>query len=139
MDTSSLRRIERLNYFAGGALVVLAALLMQRPTALGVLVGVILSCANFSIMCRMVQGWMRVAGQNRSARSVLLMPKMALLMAAVVLALVFLPITAEGLAIGFSIFLVSIAIETVRYLASQAASAEAEEAAAASNNEDPET
>ncbi|MCG8424439.1 MAG: hypothetical protein MJE77_41635 [Proteobacteria bacterium] len=122
MDVNSIRRIERLNYMLGGVLIATAALLMPRDTALGVLVGVVLACANFSIMRRVIPGWMRAASHNGGgARGLFLVPKMALLMLAVVLALAFLPIAAEGLAIGFSIFLLSIAIETVRYMSSSPA------------------
>ena len=119
MNMNSIRRIERLNYVLGGILIVAAALLMTRASAFGVAVGVVLACANFSVVRRMVPGWMRVsATKGGGARGVLLVPKMMLLMGAIVLALMFLPITAEGLAIGFSIFFVSIVIETVRYMTS---------------------
>ncbi len=105
-----------MNYVLGGVLVAAAAFMFTRAGALGVLVGVVLSCVNFSVMRRMLQGWMRrSSGLPRSTHSFVMVPKMALLMLAVVLALYFLPIKAEGLAIGFSIFLVSIAVEAVRY------------------------
>ena len=129
MDISSIHRIERLNYILGAVLVAAAALLASKVTALGVLVGVVLSCVNFSAMKRILPGLMRNAargndagrGGNSRTSGLLLVPKMALLMGAVVLALLFLPINAEGLAIGFSVFLVSIAIETVRFMSSQGA------------------
>lgn len=116
MDIRSLQRIERLNFMLGGVLVAVMALVLSGPSALGVLVGVVLSCINFSVLRRMVQGWARQTPQGRGSRSYFMVPKMALLMLAVFLALRFLPITAEGLAIGFSVFLLSIAVETVRYI-----------------------
>lgn len=116
MDVTSLTRIERLNYMLGGVLVIAAALLMSRPGALGVLVGVVLSCANFSIMRRMVQRWMRVAPDRRGPQTLFLLPKMVGLMVAVFLAVHFLPISGIGVLMGFSVFLISIAIETVRYI-----------------------
>lgn len=122
MDVKSLQRIERLNYMLGGVLVVVMALILSRAGALGVLVGVILSCLNFSVMRRMVQGWMQRIPEKRGPRSYLMMPKMLVLMLAVFLAIRFLPITGEGLAIGFSVFLLSIAVETVRYISNPPAS-----------------
>lgn len=116
MGINSLRRIERLNYMLGGVLVAVMAFVLSRQGALGVLVGVILSCLNFSVMRRMVQGWMQQAPAQRGTRSYFMVPKMAALMLAIVLAIRFLPISAEGLAIGFSVFLLSIAVETVRYI-----------------------
>ena len=48
-----------------------------------------------------------------SNRFMLVLPKMALLMAAVVLALKFLPINAAAFAAGYSVFIVSIVVESV--------------------------
>jgi hypothetical protein len=115
MDVSALRRIERLNYILGGVLVAAAAILMSRADALGVLVGVVLSCGNFSLMRRMVQRWMRVAPERRAPQTLVLLPKMVGLMLAVFVSVHFLPVTGIGVLIGFSVFLVSIAIETVRF------------------------
>jgi hypothetical protein len=105
MDVSGLRRIERLNYILGGLLVAAAAVLMSQADALGVLVGAVLSCLNFSLM--------RI--QRRGPHTFVLLPKMLGLMAAVFLAVWFLPVTGLGVLIGFSVFLASIAIETVRF------------------------
>jgi hypothetical protein len=115
MDVSSLRNIERLNYMLGAVLVIGAALLMSRPDVLGVLVGVALSCANFTLMRRMVQWWLRTPPERRGARTFVLLPKMTGVMLAVALAIFFLPVSAIGVLVGFSVFLGSIAIETVRY------------------------
>lgn len=115
MDVSSLRNIERLNYMLGAVLVIGAAILMSRPDVLGVLVGVALSCANFTLMRRMVQWWISTPPERRGARTLVLLPKMTGVMLAVALAIFFLPVSAIGVLVGFSVFLGSIAIETVRY------------------------
>ena len=115
MDVSGLRRIERLNYVLGGLLVAAAAVLMSQADALGVLVGAVLSCVNFTLMRSMVQRWLRVAPERRGPHTFVLLPKMLGLMTAVFLAVWFLPVTGVGVLIGFSVFLVSIAIETVRF------------------------
>ena len=118
MTLDSLHRIERLNYILGGLLVAGMAFVLPRDGALGVLVGVILSSLNFTVMRRMVQAWMKRPPSQRGSSSFFMVPKMALLMGAIVLSLLLLPISAIGLAIGFSVFLVSIAVETVRYISS---------------------
>lgn len=115
MDVSSLRNIERLNYMLGAVLVIGAAILTSRPDVLGVLVGVALSCANFTLMRRMVQWWLATPPERRGARTFVLLPKMTGVMLAVALAIFFLPVSAFGVLVGFSVFLGSIAIETVRF------------------------
>jgi ATP synthase I chain len=115
MDVSSLRSIERLNYMLGAILVAGAAILMSRPDVLGVLVGVALSCANFTLMRRMVQWWISTPAERRAPRTLVLLPKMLGIMLAVALAVFFLPVSGIGVLVGFSVFLGSIAIETVRF------------------------
>ena len=115
MDVSSLRNIERLNYMLGAVLVIGAAILMSRPDALGVLAGVALSCINFTLMRRMVQWWIQTPPERRGPRTFVLLPKMMGVMLAVALTIFFLPVSAIGVLVGFSVFLGSIAIETVRF------------------------
>jgi len=114
MDAKSLRRIERLNYILGGVMAATAAILLPKEQALGILVGVALGSVNFSLISRIVQRWLRGAAKGNSASGYFLIPKMGALLAAVFLALRFLPISPVYFAIGFSIFLLSIVIETVR-------------------------
>jgi hypothetical protein len=118
MDRTSLHRIERMNYILGGVLVGLAGALGTGEQVLGALVGVLLCALNFSAVRRLVEKMMRAAqGQPDSRASALLLaPKLLLLMGAAAAAVVFLPISPIMLAIGFSVFLVSIGVETVRYV-----------------------
>ena len=137
MDRKSLSRIERLNYILGGALVAAVGVLGTRDQVLGALVGVLLSAVNFSLVVRIVEkmtphstvpsrtrdqitgddpvGPAAATGQSK-ASGILLAPKMLVLMGAAALALFLLPISAVMLAAGFSVFLVSIGVETVRYV-----------------------
>jgi hypothetical protein len=118
MDRTSLTRIERMNYILGGVLVGLAGVLGTGEQVLGALVGVLLCALNFSAVRRLVEKMMRAAkGQPDSRASALLLaPKLLVLMGAAAAAVVFLPISPIMLAIGFSVFLVSIGVETVRYV-----------------------
>ncbi len=120
MDTRALTRIERLNYILGGIAAATAALLLTKEQALGVLVGVVIGSLNFSMIKRIVTRWLSEAAKGEGKSGYFMVPKMMLLIAAVFLSLRFLPIAPAYLALGFSIFLVSIAIETARSLTGQA-------------------
>lgn len=113
MGGPSMLRIERLNYGLGGVLVIAAALTQSRPVALGITVGVALTCANFYVLRRLVTKWTSDAAQGKTSNaSLLMMPKMIGLMGAVAVAILLLPIDAIAFAIGYSLFIVSILIDT---------------------------
>ena len=116
MNRTALSRIERLNYILGAALAAATLVFRANDEALGVLVGVVIACVNFSVLRKVVERWFTHAAEGRNAAGFLLLPKMMVLLAAVVCALAFLPISAPWFALGFSIFVVSIAIETARAL-----------------------
>ena len=113
MASPSMMRIERINYMLGGALIVLAALTQTRSIALGVAVGVVLTCINFTVLRRLVTKWTSDAQKGAvSAAPMLMMPKMIGLMVAVALAIFFLPIDPVAFTVGYSIFIISIVIDT---------------------------
>lgn len=107
-----------MNYVIGGVLIVLAALMGTQAQALGMVCGVVLASLNFSVMRRLVAQvlWGPEEGRKRAAS--LFIPKMAVLMLLVSAAVYFLPISAVAFAAGFSVFLASIAIESVRFVVS---------------------
>jgi len=114
MASPSLLRIERLNYALGGVTIIAAALTQPRGVALGVAVGVALTCLNFFVLRKLVARWTADAAAGKLANSQLLMlPKMIGLMALVVVALAVLPINAVAFTVGYSIFILSILIETI--------------------------
>ncbi|HPH69299.1 MAG TPA: ATP synthase subunit I [Kofleriaceae bacterium] len=114
MLAPSLLRIERMNFALGGVMVIVAGITQPTSIALGVSVGVVLTCLNFALLRRIiVRATADAANGGSTNRMLLVMPKMMLLMAAVVLALKFLPISAPGFAIGYSVFVASIMIEAV--------------------------
>ena len=114
MASPSILRIERINYGIG-AVVALGSLLTQsRSIALGVCVGVALTCANFFVLRKLVTKWTSAAAQGQSSNAPLLMlPKMVGLMLAVAAAVLFLPINVVAFTVGYSIFIVSIVVETL--------------------------
>lgn len=125
MHGFSIQRVERMNYVLGGLLVAATALLGTREQMLGALVGALVSSINFSLIGRIVQR-MGSAAAGQSGAALMLVPKMLGVMGAVTLAIIFLPLSAVMLAVGFSIFLVSIGIETVRFAMTHSGSAEDE-------------
>ena len=115
MNVGNVARIARLNYVIGGVLVILAAITQKRADALGVAVGVVLTCLNFALLRRLIQRWTSDAAEGRSttASGMLLIPKMMGLMVAVVLCLWLLPISGPGFAVGYSVFVVSIFVDLI--------------------------
>jgi ribosomal protein S19 len=114
VNGDGLQRIERLNYAIGGVLVIAAALTQPRSIALGLAVGVVLTCLNFAMVRRVVARATQSAANGQSSnRMMLMLPKMVGLMVAVVLSLKFLPINAAAFAIGYSIFIASIIVESI--------------------------
>lgn len=110
---ASILRIERLNYGIAGVLIVGAALTQPRDIALGVAIGAALTCVNFHLLRRLVTKWTAAAAKGeRSSAPMLMLPKMVGLMGAVALAILFLPIQPVAFIVGYSIFIVSIVIDT---------------------------
>jgi O-antigen/teichoic acid export membrane protein len=114
VNSETLHRIERLNYLLGAVVVLVTTLLLPRDHSLGAAVGAALTCLNFTVLRVLVGRWMNAPRERRGRVMVLLLPKMALLMLAVFLAIRYLPISAPGLALGFSVFIPSMLIEAMR-------------------------
>jgi hypothetical protein len=115
VNVGNVQRIERLNYIIGGLMVIIAAITQHRTMAAGVVVGVALSCLNFALLRRLVFKWTAEAADGRSTTgsSLLMLPKTIGMMLVVTLVLIFLPISAIGFLVGFSVFVVSIAVDLV--------------------------
>ena len=115
MDPQALARIERWNYLIGALGVAVALVLLPRPASLGLTVGAALACLNFTLIRRLVNRWFASAPDRRGAAALLVVPKFAGLIAAVFLCIRYLPMSPVAFAVGFSIFLISIAIESIRF------------------------
>ncbi len=113
MASPSILRIERMNYILAIVAVVIGLVTQSRPIVLGLMVGAGLTCLNFYVLRRLVVKWTAEAASGKGGNSSLLMlPKMVFLMGAVAVAVLFLPIDIIAFAVGYSIFIVSIVIET---------------------------
>lgn len=112
MASPSIHRIERLNYAFGAILIAAGALTQPSRIALGLAVGIALTCVNFFVLRKLVTKWTRDAAEGRGGNgSLLMLPKMIGLMGAVVVSVLFLPINVVAFTIGYSIFIVSIIVE----------------------------
>jgi ATP synthase I subunit len=111
----SIHRIERLNYGISAVVVLIALLTQTRSITLGVAVGAGLTCLNFYVLRRLVTKWTKeaAAGSKTSNAAMLMLPKMIGLMGAVALSVIFLPIDVIAFAVGYSIFIVSIVVESI--------------------------
>jgi hypothetical protein len=115
MIQPSIRRIERLNYGLGAIVVIVGALTQPRPIALGVAVGVALTCANFFVLRKLVTKWTREAasGARGGNAAMLMLPKMIALMGLVALSILLLPIDPIAFTVGYSTFIISIVIDSL--------------------------
>lgn len=114
MGNPSILRIERINYGLGAAVALASLFTQSRSIALGVCVGVALTCANFYVLRKLITKWTTAAQKGSSSNAPLLMlPKMVGLMLAVAAAVLFLPIDPIAFTIGYSIFIISIVVETL--------------------------
>ncbi len=110
----SIQRIERLNYFLGGALTIAGALTQPRTVALGVAIGAALTCVNFFVLRKLVVKWTTDAAAGKTGNApYLMMPKMIGLMGLVAVCILLLPIDPIAFIVGYSIFIASIVIETM--------------------------
>ena len=110
---ASILRIERINYILGGILTIAAAITQPRDIALGIAIGVGLTCLNFHVLRRLITKWTAAAAKGEHSNAPMLMlPKMVGLMGAVALVILFLPVEPVAFIIGYSIFIVSIVIDT---------------------------
>jgi hypothetical protein len=109
-----IARIERLNYVLGAVAIIAGAIVTRDVRiAAGIACGVVLTCANFFVLRRLVVRWTADAAAGRpSNASFLMVPKMVVLMISVVLALTLLPIDPIAFTIGYSTFIASIVIDT---------------------------
>jgi len=115
MIRPSVQRIERINYGLGAVIVLIGLITQDRDVALGIAVGVGLTCANFFVLRKLVTRWTAEAAKgNSGANSAFLMlPKMIALMGAVAASILFLPIDPLAFTVGYSTFIVSIVIDCI--------------------------
>jgi hypothetical protein len=112
MASPSILRIERLNYGIGAVAIAVTTLTQSLDIALGLAIGVLLTCANFFVLRKLVTKWTREAASGKGGNaSLLMLPKMIGLMGSVAVVIIFLPVNVVAFTIGYSIFIVSIIVD----------------------------
>ena len=115
MGQTELARIERLNGLFAAGMILAAVIFFPMRFSVGVAAGALLAVVNFSAMRRLILASLRRQGRGRAALQLLLIAKMGLMFLAVFLAIRFLPLSPIGFAVGISVFLLSITVESVRH------------------------
>jgi hypothetical protein len=115
MGPSRLKVIERWNLAFGALAILIAALVAPGPVMWGVACGAAMACLNFYAIRRIWQGILSGSTERRMAMQALFVFKSIALIALVVLALFFLPISPIGFVIGLSVFIPSNIVETARF------------------------
>ena len=116
MSSKQLASIERLNCLFAALASAVALLVFSRPVLWGVLLGSAVSCLNFYSIHKLVERAMgHGPARGRHLMQILLAVKMVALVVAVFLVLRFVPVQPVALAFGLSIFLFSIAVESIRF------------------------
>lgn len=114
MASPSIHRIERLNYGLTAIGTLIALLTQSRSITLGFAVGAALTCLNFLVLRKLIVKWTTEAAQGKSGNaSLLMLPKMIAMMGLVAVAVLLLPVNVIAFAIGYSVFIASIIIETI--------------------------
>lgn len=113
---NTVRLVERLNYLFGGVLIIGSVLIGRtQGEALGIAIGVVLTCLNFAVLRGLVYKWTKAVqdGEPSGGKAFLVMPKMLGMMAAVIVVILFLPVNGVAFLIGYSIFFPSIVVAGV--------------------------
>lgn len=119
MDPKHLSAIERWNVIFAVIFTVGAAVFFDRGMAFGVGVGAAIGCTNFWSIHKLISSSMSANGRRRVVLQLLLGAKMILLLCVVFLTIRFLPLSPVGLAFGLSVFLLSIAVVSLRFALAQ--------------------
>ena len=115
MGPQHLRAMEKWNLLLSGLAVLVAALLFEREHVVGVALGAAICCVNFSAIRKIWEGLLSGSTERKQSMQMLFVLKMVVLFAAVFVCLRFVPMSPGAFAIGISIFLLSIAIESARF------------------------
>lgn len=114
MDRRTLTAIERWNLIIGIAMVVASLVFWRADVTAGVALGAIIGTANFTAIRWVIGRTFAAKEKSKGGLMLLLIVKMAALMAGVFLIIRFVPVNVVGFLVGISVFFVSIIVETIR-------------------------
>ena len=115
MGPQHLKVMEKWNLLFSVIAVLVAALAFDREHVVGVGLGAAIACINFSAIRRIWEGLLSGSTAGKQSMQVLFVLKMFALGAVVFVCLRFVPMSPAAFAVGISIFLLSIAVESVRF------------------------
>ena len=115
MGPEHLRAMEKWNLVLSGIAVLITALLFEREHVVGMALGALIACANFTAIHKIWEGLLSGSTERKQSMQILFVVKMIALFAVVFVCIRFVPMSAAAFAIGISIFLLSIAVESARY------------------------
>jgi hypothetical protein len=115
MGPEHLRAMEKWNLLLSGLAILVTALLFEREHVVGMALGALIACANFSAIRKIWEGLLSGSTERKQSMQMLFLLKMIALFAVVFVCIRFVPMSAAAFAIGISIFLLSIAVESARY------------------------
>jgi ATP synthase I chain len=115
MGPQHLRAMERWNLIFSGIAVLVAALVFERPVLVGVALGALIACVNFWAIRKIWESLLTGSVERRQTMQALFIVKMLALFAVVFVCIRFVELSAPALAVGLSIFLLSIVAESARY------------------------
>jgi hypothetical protein len=115
MGPERLKVMERWNLVFAGVFILVALVFFGAPEVWGVAAGSLLCCANFYSIRKIWQSLLSGNTERRQAVQILFILKTFALIAAVFLVIRFLPINPAAFAVGISVFLLSVGIESARF------------------------
>jgi hypothetical protein len=116
MGPEKLKAMERWNLILGAVFTLVASIFWPSDVALGVALGATLSAANFYAIRRIWQSLLSGSVEKRQGMQALFVLKTMALVVLVFVVVRYLPIDPAGFAVGISIFLLSIGIESARFV-----------------------
>ncbi len=115
MGPQHLRAMEKWNLVFSALAVLIAAIAFDRAAVVGVAVGALIACANFTAIRRIWESLLSGSTERKQSMQALFLIKMLALFAIVFVCIRFVPMSPAAFAVGISIFLLSIAVESARF------------------------
>jgi uncharacterized membrane protein len=115
MGPERLKVMERWNLVFAGLFILVAAIFFEAPEVWGVATGSLLCCANFYSIRKIWQSLLTGNTERRQAIQILFLLKTIALVALVFVVIRFLPVNPAAFAVGVSVFLLSVGIESARF------------------------
>jgi hypothetical protein len=115
MGPEHLRKMEKWNLLLSGLAVLVTAVFFEREHVVGVALGALIAGVNFTAIRKIWEGLLSGSSERKQSMQMLFLLKMVALFAVVFVCIRFVPMSAAAFAVGISIFLLSIAVESARF------------------------